>query len=36
LHLIVHLGSGVPLLRTEPDRAAAAGEIHLHDKKPGS
>jgi hypothetical protein len=34
LHLIVHLGSGVPLLRAEPD--AAAGEIYLHDKRLGS
>jgi hypothetical protein len=36
LHLIVHLGSGIPLLRTEPGRAAAAGEIYLHDESPGS
>jgi hypothetical protein len=27
LHLIVHLGNGIPLLRAEPDLAAAAEEI---------
>jgi hypothetical protein len=29
LHLIVHLGGGIPLLRTEPDLAAAAEEIAI-------
>ena len=27
LHLVVHLGSGIPLLRTEPDPVAAGEEI---------
>jgi len=34
LHLIVHLGSGVPLLGTEPDSAAASRENYPHGKRP--